>query len=498
MHELPFESSGNLSIGKKDEVCVEVVCADVDGTVVATDLLYESLLVALKRRPWLMFVLPFWLLRGRALLKARLAQHAKSLRFDHLPLREEVISYLKQQRERGCRIILASASHHTLVAGIARRLSSIDSIVASDDQVNRKGSAKADAIEAHIGAHSWSYIGDSRADFSVWSRAQHQVCVASSDSIRERFQREFPTGEVLAVAGASASTWLRGMRVHQWLKNLLVFVPVMLAHKWFHVQGIWDSVLAASAFSLCASGVYVLNDLLDLDADRQHPRKRKRPCASGEWPLSSAILIVPLLFVSAFVVATMVHTQFVALLGLYLVLTTLYSFRFKALALVDIILLAMLYTIRIVGGGIASNTEVSQWLMGLSMFLFLSLACVKRFSELLVLQQRNEKKTWGRGYWVGDLEQIASFGAASGYISVLVLALYVSSHEIARLYSNPALVWLACPLLLYWISRIWLLARRGIVHDDPLVFALRDKVTYVVAAIGVIILIAAKFSRATW
>jgi 4-hydroxybenzoate polyprenyltransferase len=190
----------------------------------------------------------------------------------------------------------------------------------------------------------------------------------------------------------------------------------------------------------------------------------------------------------------MVHAQFAALLGLYLVLTTLYSLRFKALALVDIILLAMLYTIRIVGGGVASNIEVSQWLMGLSMFLFLSLACVKRFSELLVLQQRNEKKTWGRGYWVGDLEQIAAFGAASGYISVLVLALYVSSHEIARLYSNPALVWLACPLLLYWISRIWLLARRGIVHDDPLVFALRDRVTYIVAALGVVILIAAKFS----
>jgi 4-hydroxybenzoate polyprenyltransferase len=288
------------------------------------------------------------------------------------------------------------------------------------------------------------------------------------------------------------------MRIHQWLKNILVFLPVGLAHRWFDIQAIWNSALAAVAFSLCASGVYVLNDLLDLESDRQHPRKRKRPCASGELPLSSAILVVPLLFVSAFVVAALVHTQFMALLGLYLVLTTLYSLRFKALALVDIILLAMLYTIRIVGGGVASNIEVSQWLMGLSMFLFLSLACVKRFSELLVLQQRNEKKTWGRGYWVGDLEQIAAFGAASGYISVLVLALYVSSHEIARLYSHPALVWLACPLLLYWISRIWLLARRGIVHDDPLVFALRDKVTYIVAALGVIILVAAKYSRVAW
>jgi 4-hydroxybenzoate polyprenyltransferase len=275
---------------------------------------------------------------------------------------------------------------------------------------------------------------------------------------------------------------------------MLVFLPVALAHRWFDAAAVAASLLAAISFSLCASGVYVLNDLLDLDSDRQHPRKRKRPCASGEWPLRSALLLFPFLFLSAFAVAAGVNWGFVVLLGLYLVLTTLYSLRFKALALVDIILLAMLYTIRIVGGGIASGIEVSQWLMGLSMFLFLSLACVKRFSELLVLQQRNEKKTWGRGYWVGDLEQIASFGAASGYISVLVLALYVSSHEIARLYSNPALVWLACPLLLYWISRIWLLARRGIVHDDPLVFALRDKVTYVVAALGLLILLAAKYS----
>jgi 4-hydroxybenzoate polyprenyltransferase/phosphoserine phosphatase len=484
MQGVPFEASGG----------VKVVCTDVDGTLLATDLLYESLLVAIKRRPWLLFIIPFWLLRGRSVVKARLAEQATSLKFEHLPLREEVVSYIKQQRERGCRIILASASHHTLVAGIARRLGSVDSIVASDEHVNRKGSAKAEAIEAHIAGQPWSYLGDSRADFSVWNRAQHQVCVSSSAALKERFQREFPHGQTLSVSGPSLATWLRGMRVHQWLKNLLVFLPVALAHRWFDVQAIWNSVLAAVAFSLCASGVYVLNDLLDLDSDRQHPRKRKRPCASGELPLSSAILVVPILFVSAFLVAGMVHAQFAALLGLYLVLTTLYSLRFKALALVDIILLAMLYTIRIVGGGVASNIEVSQWLMGLSMFLFLSLACVKRFSELLVLQQRNEKKTWGRGYWVGDLEQIAAFGAASGYISVLVLALYVSSHEIARLYSNPALVWLACPLLLYWISRIWLLARRGIVHDDPLVFALRDRVTYIVAALGIVILIAAKFS----
>lgn len=472
---------------------VKVVCADVDGTVLATDLLYESLLVAVKRQPWIVLLVPLWLIRGRSFLKARLAERAVGLGYDQLPVHDEVVEYLQTKARAGCRIVLASASHHALVAGVARRLGCIDSIVASEEHFNCKGSAKATAIEGHVGGEPWSYLGDSSADFAVWKRASHQVCVTSSTRVADRFHAAFVQGELLHVSGATVYTWLRGIRVHQWLKNLLVFLPVALAHRWFDVSAITSSALAAIAFSLCASGVYVLNDLLDLDADRQHPRKRKRPCASGEWPIQWALMLVPILFMLAFSVAVVVTSEFFALLGLYLVLTTLYSLRFKALALVDIILLAMLYTIRIVGGGIASGIEVSQWLMGLSMFLFLSLACVKRFSELLVLQQRNEKRTWGRGYWVGDLEQIASFGAASGYISVLVLALYVSSHEIARLYANPALVWLACPLLLYWISRIWLLARRGIVHDDPLVFALRDRVTYVVAILGLLILVAAKF-----
>jgi 4-hydroxybenzoate polyprenyltransferase len=271
---------------------------------------------------------------------------------------------------------------------------------------------------------------------------------------------------------------------------------MILAHEWFNPNVLLASCIAAASFSLAASGVYLCNDLLDLESDRQHPRKRKRPFASGELPLKFGVLLAPVLFAAAFLLAVLVHADFVIVLALYVVITTAYSLRLKALAIVDIILLAMLYTIRIVGGGVAAGLVVSQWLLGLSLFLFLSLACVKRFSELLVLQQRNEKKTWGRGYWVGDLEQVASFGAASGYISVLVLALYVSSQEVTRLYSNPMIIWLACPLLLYWVSRVWLLARRGIVHDDPLVFALRDRVTYVVATLGLLIFVAAKFFHA--
>jgi 4-hydroxybenzoate polyprenyltransferase/phosphoserine phosphatase len=473
---------------------VSVVCADVDGTILATDLLYESLLVAVKRAPWILLLVPFWLLRGRAFLKARIAERASGLAFHLLPVHDDVVNYLKEQSEQGRRVVLASASHHSLVAGVAQRLGGVDSIIGSDGTNNMKGSAKAAAIQAHLGESAWSYLGDSGSDFKVWSAASERVCVSSKGEVINRFKKSYPDSLIIPVAGTSTRAWLKGLRVHQWLKNLLVFVPLLLAHQWFNVAAVRASLLAALAFSLCASGVYLLNDLLDLESDRQHPRKRNRPCASGKLPIQWALAAVPVLFTAAFMVAAAVNARFVLLLGLYLVLTTAYSFRLKALALVDIILLAMLYTIRIVGGGVATEIDVSQWLMGLSMFLFLSLACVKRFSELLVLQQRNEKKTWGRGYWVGDLEQVASFGAASGYISVLVLALYVSSEEVVKLYANPTCIWLVCPLLLYWVSRIWLLARRGIVHDDPLVFALRDKVTYVVGAFGVAILLAAKFS----
>lgn len=473
---------------------IGVVCADVDGTLLQTDLLYESLLFALKRHPTVIFFVPFWLLRGLAYLKARLARRAADMSVATMPLNEPVVSYLQERFEKGNSIILASASHTSLVAKVADRLGFVSQVIGSDESINCKGTRKADAIVARIGDAPWEYVGDSHADLSVWRRAASVVCVSDSARFSELVRREFPKVVFIKKGRWSLSTLTRALRVHQWLKNALVFLPLILAHQWGNSEAIIGSIIAAVAFSSCASGVYLLNDLLDLEADRKHPRKRKRPCASGELPLTIAMGLAPILFVVGFAIASVAGHSFLAILALYFLLTTAYSFRLKSLALVDIILLAILYTIRIVGGGVAAGVTVSQWLLGLSMFLFLSLACIKRFSELLVLQQRNENRTWGRGYSVGDIEQVASFGSASGYISVLVLALYVSSQEVVKLYSNPQVIWLACPLLLYWISRIWLLARRGLVHDDPLVFALRDRVTYVVGFLGMLIFLGAKLA----
>ncbi|MEN9846052.1 MAG: hypothetical protein RIS36_1199 [Pseudomonadota bacterium] len=470
-----------------------VVCADVDGSVIATDLLYESLLVALKQDIWILFFIPFWLLRGRAHLKHQLAERSGGLSVETLPMNNAVVSYLRAAAESGQRVMLTSASDTRLVERLADQFDFVSGVIGSDGALNLKGRAKATAIREFVGDSAWEYIGDSNADFDVWREAASVVCVSSSSKFIARVKNRHPDAVILEKAQCTFKVFLRALRVHQWMKNILVFAPLVLAHQVFNAQGWLVASAAALAFSLCASGVYLLNDLLDLEADRRHPRKKRRPCASGVLPLSYALTLAPLLFVSAFAVALAIQPDLSIVLGIYLILTSAYSYRLKALALVDVILLAILYTIRIVGGGVATGIHVSQWLLGLSMFIFFSLACVKRFSELLVLQQRKEHRTWGRGYAVSDMEQVASFGTASGYIAVLVLALYVSGKEVAALYASPTVIWMACPLLLYWISRIWLLARRGFVHDDPLVFALQDKVTYAVAAIGALIFLGAKW-----
>ncbi len=470
-----------------------VICADVDGTIILTDLLYESLLLVLKREPLTFLLLPFWLLQGRAHLKKMLAKRASTLAVDLLPLNDGVVEYLRQASNNGQRIVLASASHRSLVERVATRLGFVSEVIATDGVINCKGTAKAQAINAHLGGEAWEYVGDSKADIKVWGSAASVVCTTASASFGRRIVAAYPGATIIPKQPMRLRTILKALRLHQWLKNVLLFAPLILAHQWFNLAALSATIAAVISFSLCASGVYLMNDLLDLEADRQHPRKRKRPCASGRMPLALGMLLAPLLFVVSFLVAYVVSPAFSFILALYLCLTTAYSYRLKAYALIDIIVLAFLYTMRIVAGGVVSEVHLSQWLLALSMFIFFSLACVKRFSELIVLQQRNESKTWGRGYSVGDLEQVAAFGTSSAYIAVLVLALYVSSKEISALYTTPEVVYLACPLLLYWVSRIWLLARRGLVHDDPLVFALRDKVTYAIAMIGLLIFVGAKW-----
>ncbi len=469
-----------------------VLCADVDGTIILTDLLYESFLAAVKIDLTVLFRAPLWCMSGRAELKAQLATRS-NLSVTNIPLNGPVINYLKGEAAKGRKVVLASASHKSLVDKLADRLDFVSEVLGTEGVENLKGELKAAALVTRFGEGGFEYAGDSSADIAVWKRAGAVTVVTRSLSFSEKITAEFPQALVFMSPSLSGLTLFRALRVYQWLKNILVFLPILLAHRWSDIGALGAAVAALVSFSLCASGVYILNDLLDLDADREHYRKRRRPFASGELPIPIGFALSPVLFVTSFVIAGLVSFQFSLVLALYFVLTTAYSFRLKQIVLIDIILLAILYTVRIIGGGVASHVAVSQWLLGISMFTFFSLACVKRFSELLVLRNKNERSTRGRGYVVDDMEQIAMFGSSSAYIAVLVLALYVSSKEVVELYRTPAIIWLGCPLMLYWVSRVWLLARRGRVHDDPLVFAMRDKVTYVVGIIAIVILAAAKW-----
>jgi 4-hydroxybenzoate polyprenyltransferase len=335
-------------------------------------------------------------------------------------------------------------------------------------------------------------MGNSSADLPVWRHAHEAILVYPSSrllkaasrvaTVRHVFHRE-RNGRLVSI--------LKAIRIHQWIKNLLVFVPLIAGHKVANLPLLGDAGLAFIAFSLCASGVYVLNDLLDLEVDRAHPTKRNRPFAAGKLGIPAGLFISVLLILSSFSLALLLPRRFFAILGLYVGMTTAYSVYLKRIVTLDVIALAGLYTLRIFAGGEAVRVTISAWLLAFSMFLFLSLALLKRCSELYLLRGYDKGHVEGRGYREADLASLTNLGAASGYISVLVLALYINSSQVTGLYTHPEVLWLTCPLLLYWVSRIWLKAGRGEVHDDPVIFALQDKVSYAVgAAVALLMMLA--------
>jgi 4-hydroxybenzoate polyprenyltransferase len=301
------------------------------------------------------------------------------------------------------------------------------------------------------------------------------------------------TAELDRTAGPSrALALVRALRVHQWVKNLLVFVPAVLDHKLFDAETMAKSATAFSAFCCAASSAYILNDILDAEADRRHPTKRHRPFAAGTLRPVVGVVLVPLLLGLAFGVSLLrLPAAFVELLALYVVLTTTYSLYLKRIAVVDVLVLAGLYTLRVLAGIAAAQVRFSTWLLAFSMFLFLSLAFLKRFTEVSAMEGAATEQVRRRGYLRGDREWLGSMGGASGYLSVLVLALYINSEQVVALYRNPLLLWLVCPLLLFWTSRMWLLAHRGRIHDDPIVATVRDPASYVLGALVALVMYAA-------
>lgn len=453
------------------------LCIDCDGTLLQTDLLHEALLVLAKRSPLSLLALPLWLRGGKAAFKHRLAE-AVALEWDTLPVNPDVRERAQAARREGRHVVLATASHHRWAEPLAAELGLFDEVLASDGRRNLSGAAKADVLVERFGAGGFDYVGDSRKDLPVWAHARRAMVVSSDSALARAAQAARPRGDAVEVIASSRSSWtnyLRALRLHQWLKNLLIFVPLLTAHQLFSPTGLGAALAAFLAFSLCASSVYVINDLMDLAADRRHVRKRRRPFASAALPVWQGVVIAPaLLLASAAITLWLLPVQFSAVLGAYFVATLLYSFWLKRQVIVDVLLLAGLYTIRVVAGGAATGIVPSFWLLAFAMFIFLSLALVKRYSELVVTLGQNKVAAAGRGYRVQDLPVLMALGAGSAMVAVMVFSLYINSPEVRSIYARPHWLWLVPPLLLYWVSRLWMKTHRGEIDDDPVVFAVRD------------------------
>ncbi|HBZ71159.1 MAG TPA: UbiA family prenyltransferase [Deltaproteobacteria bacterium] len=468
------------------------LCVDLDRTLIRSDLLLESVLSLLRRQPWQLVRAPFWRFRGRAAIERGVALRAE-IDASRLPYRTELLAWLREERRAGRRLVLVTASEERLAVAVAKHLGIFDEILASDGRGNLEGPRRAARLRERFGAGGYDYAGSARADLASWSGAHEAVLVGASPAVLARARECANVVRIVAPRrGGRLGVLLHATRIHQCVKNVLVFVPVVGAHRLGEPAEMVRCLLAFLAFSLGASASYMLNDLVDLEHDRGHPTKRDRPFAAGTLRLDVAFALIPAFLLASAGVAASLSTAFVGMLGLYLATTTAYSFFLKHVMILDVIVLAMLYTIRILAGGVAAGVQVSNWLLIFSIFFFLSLAFVKRTVELRPLRSATDGgEVAGRGYAAQDLEQVASLGSASGYIAVVVFSLYVSSSDVARLYRHPEYLWLICPLLLYWLSRLWLLARRGRLDSDPVLFAVKDPASYVVGVIAAAILIVA-------
>lgn len=458
-----------------------VLAVDLDGTLLRSNMLHETFWSAFASDWRTPFVAAAQLVKGRAALKHALARRA-TVDVAHLPYDEDVIAYVREWRDRGGKTALVTATNQALAEAIAAHLGIFDEVFGSDAVRNLKGRHKGTFLVERYGTGAFAYAGDHPADLIVWRDAGHCVVKSRSRRLRARAQAGHSSVAFIDGPALELGALLKALRPHQWLKNLLIFLALVAAHQ-FDVGTILRAVTAFAAFSLIASSVYLVNDLLDLSADRQHPRKRNRPFAAGSIPLEYGVPLTALLLTAGGVLSALLGLQFLALMAVYCVVSTAYSLLLKRQTIIDICTLALLYTLRVLAGGVATGIPISVWLLAFSLFFFFSLAAVKRQAELVDAARSGKLTIEGRGYHGDDLALVAPMACASGYVSVLVMALYVNSEAVTELYRNPSALWGISLVLLYWISRMTLIAHRGQMHDDPVVFAVRDRVSLACGAL---------------
>lgn len=445
---------------------------DLDGTLLRTDMLYESFwsFIGSDWRNYISIVKH--MLEGQASLKRFLATHS-AVNIATLPYDNHVITYINAWRISGGRTILVTASDNIYAQAVANHLGIFDEAYGSDGIQNLRGEQKRKFLQECFGLKGFAYMADDRSDIPVWESASDVITVNATKSLSLEMAHSFEHVEHLVTSKVSVNSYLKALRPHQWLKNMLIFLPLIASHQ-FSLSAISQSILAFISFCLVASSVYVVNDLLDLSADRAHPRKKKRPFASGEIPIGMGIRIAILLVLLGFVTAVFVNFNFLLLVLAYYLLTMIYSVYFKKHVVIDIFMLAGLYTFRIIAGSMATQIPLSVWLLAFSMFFFFSLAAVKRLAELVDNSERGNQQVNGRGYHVDDAPIVTMIAISSGYVSILVLALYINSPAVALLYRSPQVLWGVCIICLYWITNTIMIAYRGNMYDDPLIYATKD------------------------
>jgi 4-hydroxybenzoate polyprenyltransferase/phosphoserine phosphatase len=462
---------------------------DLDGTLIRTDLLIESFFAHVGRDLGRIFTLSAAALMGKSRFKAHIAQ-VTALDAAHLPYDQRILSLINEARSHGRQVYLASASNERYVGEVAAHLGLFDGWFASTESENLSSEAKARRLVAAFGEKRFDYVGDSEADLPVWAAANKCIGVDLSTSLCAALKKINPEAVLLQPSDNGWRNWLKLLRVHQWAKNALVFVGPLSAHL-YDLRSIALSSLAFCAFSFAAASIYIVNDLVDIEADRKHRTKRLRPLAAGTVPPVQAMLVVPVLLAASLGVGLLISWRFALVLGIYLVLTTAYTFYLKTKMMLDVIVLASLYTLRVISGAVAVSTIPSEWLLGFSMFFFTSLALIKRYVDLAVRVDGGLPDPTNRNYRKSDLGTVGALAAASGLNAVTIFALYISSDTVHRLYRHPNALWLVCPVLMYWIARALILADRRLMDDDPIIFALKDRNSLLAFGLIGLIMIAA-------
>lgn len=454
----------------------KILAVDLDGTLLTSDMLHESFWDAASQDWGSAFKAVQGLAGGKAALKRALAD-VSDVDVSRLPYNPDVLAYVENWKAEGGIAYLVTATDQSIADRIAAHLGIFDAVHGSDGTRNLKGPNKAAFLTEMLGEKGFAYIGDVEADMHVWRVSNLAITVNAAQALRDKV--DALTGvqtEHLGPLKRDIKPYIKALRPHQWVKNILVFVPMLLAHQ-LDLITVMSALIGFIAFSVTASAVYVVNDLLDLAADRVHPRKRKRPFAAGTVPIEHGSLMAVALLALGTGLSLILGPMFWLVMLLYFGATTAYSFYFKRRIVIDICVLSGLYTMRLIAGGVATGLVLSMWLLAFSVFFFFALAAIKRQAELVDAEKAGRLMPTGRGYHTDDLAVISQMSVSSGYVSILVLALYVNSPMVTMHYANPTVLWGICPVLLFWLSWISMITHRGDMHDDPIVFAIKDKIS---------------------